>query len=169
VSDDVRQVIERLGADLASALRHERELADDRDDWKRRAEVAEAEIKALKSDLERARYAPLGDNHHNAAACPHCRPKLTAQPAPSGWQPIESAPKDGTPVLGTGGTEIPCVMRCFGASWSTIPAGYSVHPRRWMPLPPGPGQNAVDALPPAPEVKDAIPPVPEGATAKEGD
>lgn len=25
---------------------------------------------------DEAKYAPVGDNHHNAAACPYCRPQF---------------------------------------------------------------------------------------------
>jgi hypothetical protein len=132
---DVRPVIERLGADLASALRHERELADDRDDWKRRAEVAEAEIKALKSDLERARYAPLGENHHNAAACPYCRPKLASRPLASDW-PKWIAAMD--PWEAGDGDES-CFF-CARPKWSVGASGHREH-CLW--------QNAVDALPPS--------------------
>lgn len=37
----------------------------------------QTEIERLRDDLERARYAPMGDNHHNAMACPHCNPKAS--------------------------------------------------------------------------------------------
>lgn len=37
----------------------------------------EAEMKLLQQKLDDARY--LGDNHHNAAACPHCRPEMEAE------------------------------------------------------------------------------------------
>ncbi len=30
-------------------------------------------------DIEAARFAPLGDNHHNAAECPYCNPKYVKQ------------------------------------------------------------------------------------------
>jgi hypothetical protein len=40
---------------------------------------AEADIDRLKKELAEAKFAPLGDNHHNAAACPYCSPKLATQ------------------------------------------------------------------------------------------
>lgn len=40
-----------------------------------RAEAAEAEVTELRDELRRARFEPLGDNHHNAAACPYCSPE----------------------------------------------------------------------------------------------
>jgi hypothetical protein len=36
----------------------------------------QSEIERLKKELAEAKFAPLGDNHHNAAACPYCSPKL---------------------------------------------------------------------------------------------
>lgn len=30
----------------------------------------------LARERDEARFAPMGDNHHNAAACPYCNPKL---------------------------------------------------------------------------------------------
>lgn len=42
------------------------------------------EKQQLESQIERYKFAPLGDNHHNAAMCPHCRPSLdSATSAPS--------------------------------------------------------------------------------------
>jgi hypothetical protein len=40
-----------------------------------RSEKAEAEVERLQKELAEAKFAPLGDNHHNAAACPYCNPK----------------------------------------------------------------------------------------------
>lgn len=52
------------------------------------------------------------------------------------WQPIETAPKDATPVLGFERSErSPQVMRYTGAYWTSIPGGYACHPTHWMPLP----------------------------------
>ena len=36
---------------------------------------AASTITALREEVRRARFAPLGDNHHNALACPYCNPK----------------------------------------------------------------------------------------------
>lgn len=33
-----------------------------------------ADLDAALAEAERRKWAPLGDNHHNAAACPHCSP-----------------------------------------------------------------------------------------------
>lgn len=43
------------------------------------AYVPEARLRVVEAKLAEARY--LGDNHHNAAACPHCRPELEAERA----------------------------------------------------------------------------------------
>ena len=40
--------------------------------WNRRSD---ATITALREEVKRARFSPLGDNHHNALACPYCNPK----------------------------------------------------------------------------------------------
>ena len=32
-------------------------------------------IDLLQTSLLAARYAPMGDNHHNAVECPYCNPK----------------------------------------------------------------------------------------------
>lgn len=37
------------------------------------------DIPWLLDDLDAARFAPLGDNHHNAALCPYCQPELQKQ------------------------------------------------------------------------------------------
>jgi hypothetical protein len=61
------------------------------------------------------------------------------------WQPIETAPKDGTPVLihlNGGMTRIACWKErgAFGAGWRD-PIGHAEHaailgePSHWMPLP----------------------------------
>lgn len=54
-----------------------------RDDWS--YQVAPACLIALLDERDRiaeelaaARFAPLGDNHHNAEACPYCSPKRLA-------------------------------------------------------------------------------------------
>lgn len=59
----------RMDMGIAEALLHEYA----------RAESAESEVVALKKKVESLEvlyYAPTGDNHHNAALCPYCRPSL---------------------------------------------------------------------------------------------
>jgi len=48
-------------------------------EWRDSDELPEAcrEIRRLKAML----FEPLGDNHHNAAMCPYCNPKLEEQTA----------------------------------------------------------------------------------------
>lgn len=36
-------------------------------------------LEEVRKQRDEARFSPLGDNHHNAAACPYCNPKLEAQ------------------------------------------------------------------------------------------
>jgi hypothetical protein len=43
------------------------------------AEEAERQIERLTIERDEARYSPMGDNHHNAAACPYCRPQFEAE------------------------------------------------------------------------------------------
>lgn len=64
LSASVRVVLARL-ADLRAAVRS---AADEIADL--RGRLAEA-----LEDAKRARWAPMGDNHHNAAACPYCSPE----------------------------------------------------------------------------------------------
>ena len=61
----------------------------------------------------------------------------------SEWQPIETAPKDGTVVLGWCGPEDECrLMHFYGRRWE-CPSGAwdSYSPTHWMPLPPPPGDE----------------------------
>lgn len=62
------------------------------------------------------------------------------------WQPIETAPKDGTLVLTIGhpDTRIPSIFNFKGKSWGPeifLDGGY--YPTHWMPLP-KPPKAAVD-------------------------
>jgi hypothetical protein len=77
---------------------------------------------------------------------------LTAHPAPSGWQQRIAAMIPWHVIHGE--------RWCFfcGVSEKTVRRRGTRHDDDCL------WQNAVDALPPAPEVKDAIPPGPEGAT-----
>lgn len=56
-----------------------RELEAERDEYASELQVevlarsaTEARVAQLEAERDEVRYAPLGDNHHNAAACPHC-------------------------------------------------------------------------------------------------
>ncbi len=40
-----------------------------------RAAELEQQVARLTLELSEARFRPMGDNHHNAAACPYCNPK----------------------------------------------------------------------------------------------
>jgi hypothetical protein len=66
--------------------------------------------------------------------------EFSAAPAPSGgWQPIETAPKDGTRILGfrSGWAEAIGVAfwRCDWEEWRSVPGDYSWNLTHWMPLP----------------------------------
>ncbi len=54
------------------------------------------------------------------------------------WQPIETAPRDGTPLLVWDG-DVPIIAYWHRAAWRYSPKGYTCHPTHWMPLPPPPG------------------------------
>jgi hypothetical protein len=72
--------------------------------------------------------------------------------APAGWQPIETAPRDGREVLvlvplsealGNGRrirADVPVRARFDRTSggWRTVPHGDSIYPEHWMPPPPAP-------------------------------
>ncbi len=67
---------------------------------------------------------------------------LSAQGAPQGWQPIATAPKDGTEVLGFRGRgaagqsgQFRAIAKFNGYEWIRIPGSYSWSPTHWMPLP----------------------------------
>lgn len=70
------------------------------------------------------------------------------------WQPIETAPKDGTHVLvrGTQKTWTCTRIACrherpswsgpgVHVSWLTVPGDWQFTPTHWMPLPPPPEQS----------------------------
>ena len=69
------------------------------------------------------------------------------------WQPIETAPKDGTPFLAFAQTtpsgnvrapskHITVAYHTRWAGWVSIDGHYGVRPTHWMPLPPPPSSNA---------------------------
>jgi hypothetical protein len=61
----------------------------------------------------------------------------------SGWQSIETAPKDGSPVILRDDYMRERVFAQFigrwsrdGGCWYSIPGGYVKHPTHWAPIPP---------------------------------
>ena len=79
------------------------------------------------------------------------RAALATQPAPSGWRPIETAPKDGTEVLMVfvfeDGETLHRVVRWDGSEmwpWRDEYTGYREgEAKGWMPLLPAPGKEEV--------------------------
>jgi hypothetical protein len=68
------------------------------------------------------------------------------------WQPIETAPKDGTPILtysgGCDDREAYLVMwwsddkaELCGFGWEAYEVGHMLSPNLWMPLPPAPASS----------------------------
>jgi hypothetical protein len=71
------------------------------------------------------------------------------------WQPIETAPKDGTDVLITDGEDYavahfdtvrhePCWRDCGDMGWAGM---IDEEPTHWMPLPPAPGASRPTGVP----------------------
>lgn len=68
------------------------------------------------------------------------------------WQPIETAPKDGTPIMVTGGNidsagsnSVPLIVEWNGNWWGAIHYCYiqpiAENPIYWMPLPNSPTEE----------------------------
>ena len=54
----------------------------------------------------------------------------------SEWQPIETAPKDGTHILAYDhASNIPFVCLWTGKNWNFWGTGDKLYPQGWMPLP----------------------------------
>ena len=142
--DDAADEITRLRAD------NERLLAANRDvmlHWN-----------VLRDDYERLREAvswllseyDAPNEIHEAVA--KLRAALAAQPAPSGWRPIETAPKDKTRVIvAKYGAHSPLHEKA-GDCWWACKAYFDgdcwtdgmddlCTPTHWMPLPPAPGKE----------------------------
>ena len=74
---------------------------------------------------------------------PAQRTKLTQSEIPEGWQPVETAPKDGTQLLLAGEFDGPGDWRIKMGYWAAYENdwhlfGGSWQPTRWMPLPAAP-------------------------------
>lgn len=109
-----------------------------------------AEAQALADEIKRLatkyRYAYTdGDASHAMRNLQDAIDRLAAmaQPAvPQGWQPIETAPKDGTPILAfICWLDGPCVHTghfSAGEFWPDFRDAASKTPTHWMPLPAAP-------------------------------
>lgn len=105
------------------------------------------------------RYKKSSDPHHsdtytfNRATLLQFAAALAAPAAPAGWQPIETAPKDGTQIaLATHKTAHAgrWQQRMYGDNWwmsGDYVAAFSTinPPTHWMPLPAAPGAPQGDA------------------------
>lgn len=116
-----------------------------------------ARVKELEAELAAIRgvqFSPTGDNHHNAWLCPHCNPgtesplsltkRIEAESARADraeervkWQPIESAPKDGSVVLlsGNGIHGVGWMQNGSPVAGTGSRAYRKVTWTHWMPLP----------------------------------
>jgi hypothetical protein len=92
--------------------------------------------RVLHFDLRR--MIEWGDDYNQAVkdAADAARAALTqpAQPAPSAWRPIETAPKDGTIFLATEGSAM-VTTYWHPNQWKAVDWA---NPTHWMPLPPPP-------------------------------
>lgn len=70
-------------AERVASLRVERDrLREEVDSRGTRVAALREECERLRAAVAEAKFSPLGDNHHNAAACPYCNPawsKLQAE------------------------------------------------------------------------------------------
>jgi len=57
--------------ELPAGLRHFRDAVTE-EKYYSLLEVSRDRIAELEAEVETARFSPSGDNHHNAALCPHC-------------------------------------------------------------------------------------------------
>lgn len=65
------------------------------------------------------------------------KPLTSVEPpvAQNGWQPIETAPKDGTQLLLWSNRPTVGAYGQRYQNWFTIPGEYTCRPTHWMPLP----------------------------------
>lgn len=66
--------VRRLKGRVAELEHRSNEWQHDCANWANRAMKAEDRVAALERDVQWYKFAPLGDNHHNAALCPYCNP-----------------------------------------------------------------------------------------------
>lgn len=102
------------------------------------------------------------DARHPDAFPTNSRPSQADEPAGPAWQPIETAPKDGTPIVVIGRLasdrdtkvracvsqwgETPELSLVYVRGWSFISPGYmdTIEPTHWMPLPAGPSTGEAE-------------------------
>lgn len=86
---------------------------------------------------------PIGTPLYAKPPIPPCRSQEAHEQAPEGWQPIETAPKDGTYILimtVTGRNYVVAYDSTFSIPWRVMfDVGISEFvPTHWMPLPAAP-------------------------------
>jgi hypothetical protein len=104
----------------------------------------EEQLEDIASDL----FSELceGDGEHSerldrALILKHLKRAAAGSSAPpQEWQPIETAPKDGTEVLVLGHERIRVAIN-RGRGWLTVPGAWAVTPTHWQPLPTPPGSD----------------------------
>jgi len=128
------------------------------------------DVESLKKEIDQEMWREWGERKGNGekhTELDGCNTKLIARiidhlhakghirpPEPSGWQPIETAPKDGTNVLlldvhgnyRIGGYQLNYQNRKWGTGWEGCDWDFKIdfdpQPTHWMPLPPPPTEEA---------------------------
>lgn len=131
---------------LVSYTTHEFVTPSPREDWKRGAErdVNEAERHGVEEGMTQAWPTPSrGAEADEAAARELARKILGVAFEAQGWQPIETAPRDGTLILAHDRGPWPYIVEWHQHTRSWIGAdGRCWTPHRWQPLPAPPSPHA---------------------------
>lgn len=118
--------------------------------WQARAAIASAQRTQEPAEYSDAWLMARGESAErqlHAAASALIAAATHQEQAPAGWQPIETAPKDGTKFLGYRRGEIAtsyrtprddCEMWTFGGASGSFEFYPNLRPTHWMPLPPPP-------------------------------
>lgn len=61
-----------------------------------------------------------------------------------GWQPIDTAPRDGTIILARQGGYYPCYVLWHDGNWKAVSYQATQVPTHWLPPPNGPRVPPVD-------------------------
>ena len=125
-------------------------------DWtqEKAIEILEAERERLRAALkEIADFHTWEDISNEECMRDIARAALDGQPAPSGWRPIETAPKGAEPILLGNDEGFIEVGDWWVNTWAGgiglngpafgifTPIPLSFRPTHWMPLPPAPGKE----------------------------